>query len=192
MLVKLKKCHPSAKILDQKDGNVGFDIYTVEDIELKPNGVTKVRTGLAIADYNSDYYTWPGHRVQVPPKEASKPLGFFRKLGIALGFIEDLEFEPIAYLTPNVLTVYPKIEGRSGLASQGIFPVGNIIDPNYRGEMCVTMANMNAEPYQVRAGDRIAQFVFYTCLTIPDIKFEETDVVVETDRGSKGFGSSGR
>lgn len=151
MLVKLKRCHDEAKILSQEHGNVGFDIYAVERTELSPNAVTRVKTGLMIADY-----------------------------------------DPILFVSDEKVTVYPKIEGRSGLASKGIFPVGNIIDPNYRGEICVALANMNANAYSIDVGDRIAQLIFHACMTAPAIFFKESDDVIETSRGSKGFGSSGR
>lgn len=155
-------------MLAQLKGNVGFDIYAIEDTELLPMAVTKVRTGLAIADYDSVI-------------TALSPSHNDRRI-----------------MHTTSLTVYPKIEGRSGMAAAGIFPVGNIIDPNYRGEICVTLANLGHEkwvingPTEDEPGDRIAQFVFYACVTVPEMRFEEADEVVQTDRGSKGFGSSGR
>jgi dUTP pyrophosphatase len=89
-----------------------------------------------------------------------------------------------------------KIEGRSGLASKHcVFPVGGIIDPSYRGEMGVMLYNGGDTPYEFKKGDRVAQIVVYevhaktmsnkTC-------FMEADTVRTSERGSKGFGSSGR
>lgn len=84
-----------------------------------------------------------------------------------------------------------KFEGRSGLASNGIFPVGGILDASYRGNLKVQLANIG-ETYHYKAGDRIAQLLVYQIYTKPDFSFEQVDAVVPTDRGDKGFGSSGK
>jgi dUTP pyrophosphatase len=87
-----------------------------------------------------------------------------------------------------------KIEGRSGLASKGIFPVGGIIDPSYRGEICVLLFNSTESSCSFNSGDRVAQLVCYHSLAPLEgsqVTFEIVDDVVSTDRGDKGFGSSG-
>lgn len=167
MQIYLKKMHPDAVILSQKEGNIGFDIYAVETTVLLPQTVTKLRTGLAIADYNA---TVEAHALKTELTFDGTDVLWHRKK----------------------FTVYPKIEGRSGLAAAGIFPVGNIVDPNYRGEICVTLANLGPEPYTVEKGHRMAQFVFYAALTQPELSFIETDEIIQTERGAKGFGSSGK
>lgn len=88
--------------------------------------------------------------------------------------------------------IFMKIEGRSGLASKGVFPVGGIIDPNYRGEIGVTLVNMGSEDAVFSVGDRIAQLVVYKVSTAGEVVMSESDKVTETNRGSAGFGSSGR
>lgn len=86
--------------------------------------------------------------------------------------------------------IFLKIEGRSGLAAKGIFPIGGIIDPNYRGEMAVMLANMGNDMEFV-AGSRIAQLVVYKVSTAGEVLIKESDTVTETNRGAAGFGSSG-
>jgi dUTP pyrophosphatase len=84
-----------------------------------------------------------------------------------------------------------KVEGRSGLAKKGIFPVGGIIDPGYRGEVGVLLVNINPTPIVFKQGTKIAQLVPYL---VQDIKISEIKLVDEctkTERGEKGFGSSG-
>lgn len=90
--------------------------------------------------------------------------------------------------------VYMKIEGRSGLSAKGIFPVGGIIDPAYRGEIGVvlTFVNRYNETYEIKKGDRIAQLVFYPYFDPTSVKISATDEVSSTERSDKGFGSSGR
>lgn len=98
--------------------------------------------------------------------------------------------------TPDVeLVPFLKIEGRSGMASKGVFPVGGIVDQSYRGEIMVALFNSTPNVYEYKAGDRIAQFVCYlTYSNLGDnvVEMIEVDEQSETDRGEKGFGSSGR
>lgn len=82
-----------------------------------------------------------------------------------------------------------KVEGRSGLGfKHGIMPHPGIIDEGYRGDAGVKLYNLTDTDYEVKAGERVAQFVVYTN---HDVVVEEGEVV-ESDRGDKGFGSSGK
>lgn len=92
----------------------------------------------------------------------------------------------------NNFNVFLKVEGRSGMALKGIFPVGGIIDPTYRGDIGIILTNTSALPYVVTEGDRVAQLIVYSVCAAPFVKMTETDVVKETNRGSQGFGSSGK
>ena len=81
---------------------------------------------------------------------------------------------------------------RSGLAAQhGITLVNTpgLIDPDYRGEIKVILRNEGREAFTVQAGDRIAQLVLVP-FWAPDI--EVVSALTATERGSAGFGSSGR
>ncbi len=83
---------------------------------------------------------------------------------------------------------------RSGLAARHGLSVVNgpgLIDPNYRGEIRVVLVNLGAERFSAQGGDRIAQL-----LVVPFVA-PEVEVVDELpdggdDRGTSGFGSSGR
>ena len=82
-----------------------------------------------------------------------------------------------------------KVEGRSGLGfKHGIIPHPGIIDNGYRGNAGIKLYNQTDADYNVKAGDRIAQFVLYP-LILADVEF---GVVQETSRGEKWFGSSGK
>ena len=84
------------------------------------------------------------------------------------------------------------IFARSGLATQyGIAPANKVgvIDPDYRGEWMVALYNHSEFIYHVNHGDRIAQLVIVPCL-IDD--FIRVDELSETDRGTGGFGSTGK
>jgi dUTP pyrophosphatase len=93
------------------------------------------------------------------------------------------------------LEIPPGYEGqvrpRSGLAIKYGLTVLNApgtIDSDYRGPVKVILHNTGPK-YLVEAGDRIAQLVIQK---VPKVKFESVEVLSETERGSGGFGSTGR
>ena len=82
-----------------------------------------------------------------------------------------------------------KVEGRSGLGfKHGIIPHPGIIDQGYRGDAGIKLYNNTDKDYEVKAGDRIAQFVVYRNYTVEVSEGE----IMESKRGEKGFGSSGK
>ena len=84
------------------------------------------------------------------------------------------------------------IYARSGLGiKHGIIPANcvGVIDSDYRGEIIVGLKNTSALPFVIKNGDRIAQMVISKySLPIPT----SVDSLPETERGSGGFGSTGR
>ena len=64
-----------------------------------------------------------------------------------------------------------------------------MIDEGYTGSIRVKLYNQSGKDYVVNKGDKISQLV-----VLPVIKpiLELVDVLDETERGSNGFGSSGR
>lgn len=84
-----------------------------------------------------------------------------------------------------------QVRSRSGLAlKKGIvvFNSPGTIDADYRGEICVILANMSNEPFEVNDGERIAQMVI---AKHEQPKLIEVDILDETERGNGGFGHSG-
>ena len=81
---------------------------------------------------------------------------------------------------------------RSGLGiKHGVVP-GNcvgVIDSDYRGEIMVGLYNSGESEYTVQPGDRIAQLMVLPILRPTLTVVEELD---ETERGSGGFGSTGK
>ena len=85
-----------------------------------------------------------------------------------------------------------QVRPRSGLAlKHGITCLNTpgTIDEDYRGEVKVILANLGAEPFEVRRGERIAQLV---PAPVQKAEFAEVDELDETHRGGGGFGSTGR
>ena len=112
--------------------------------------------------------------------------------------------EPVT-LTPGAFAVVPtgirvaipagfegQVRPRSGLAAKhGISVVNSpgTIDADYRGEVCVVLINQGREPFVVNRGDRIAQLVI---APVARARVQLAENLDDTDRGSGGFGHTGR
>ena len=82
-----------------------------------------------------------------------------------------------------------KVEGRSGLGFKyGIIPHPGIIDQGYRGDAGIKLYNFTDKDYKIHAGERIAQFVVYRN---HNVEVAEGNII-QSNRGKKGFGSSGK
>ena len=81
-----------------------------------------------------------------------------------------------------------KVEGRSGLASKGIIPLGGIIDPDFVGPIKVILCNLSPECHYIKPGDRVAQLL---CLPLLRTHLLQVQALPTTERGASGFGSTG-
>jgi dUTP pyrophosphatase len=78
---------------------------------------------------------------------------------------------------------------RSGLAiNNSLDTLAGLIDATYRGELKISLINHGERPVEFKVGDRIAQLVIQPVELLEPIEVRELD---ETERGAKGFGSSG-
>lgn len=108
-----------------------------------------------------EIYLHPGQRVAVP-------CGF--AIQIPLGF-------------------YGRVAPRSGLAiKQGIDVLAGVVDSDYRGEIKVVLINHGDEPLTIHNGDKIAQLI---CESAEPWTPRETYALQASERGEKGWGSSG-
>lgn len=85
-----------------------------------------------------------------------------------------------------------QVRPRSGLAAKHGVTVLNspgTIDADYRGEIQVILINHGAEAFTIRRGERIAQMVIAPVVQATLVPVAS---LPETDRGSGGFGSTGR
>ncbi len=125
-----------------RNGDAGFDLYSVSLISVPPRERRLIPTGVRMAI----------------------PYGF------------EIQLRP-----------------RSGLAYKSGITVLNspgTIDHGYRGEIHALLYNASDEPYKVRPGDRIAQAIL---APVYKAVFETVDCIDEdTDRGTGGFGHTGR
>lgn len=85
-----------------------------------------------------------------------------------------------------------QVRPRSGLSFKtGLLIVNSpgTVDADYRGEVKIIMGNLGDRVEVIEHGDRVAQLVF---APITQAKFVVHDELSNTDRGSGGFGSTGR
>ncbi|NIR47232.1 dUTP diphosphatase [candidate division KSB1 bacterium] len=84
-----------------------------------------------------------------------------------------------------------QVRPKSGLALKSGLTVLNTpgtIDFGYRGEVKVILINLSSDPYQLKAGQKIAQLVV---APVVYAQFQEVEELSETTRGDGGFGSTG-
>lgn len=119
--------------------------------------------------------------------------------GLDLYAVEYCNIEP--YKTEKISTgiaieiphgYFGGIYARSGLATkQGLRPSNctGVVDADYRGEIIVALYNDSAELRHVHKGDRVAQLIIQPYLPV---HLEEVEELTDTDRGTGGFGHTGR
>lgn len=178
MKLKIKKLNPNAKIPTKAhDTDAGIDLYSVEDISIRPGETVKVHTGIVVQ--LEDTYEL---------------------------FKTDL-FKHSKFTLVNLLW------DRSSLGSKGIHRLAGVLDYSYTGEALVCLTNLNTFPlleatpkifeykmsteqyrdllqeltYNIKAGDKICQMLVQT---VVPVTIEEGEIH-DTERGNKGFGSSG-
>ena len=80
---------------------------------------------------------------------------------------------------------------RSGLGHKNGIVLGNLvglIDSDYQGELMISCWNRGKDSYFIEPMERIAQMVF---IRVEHPEFEIVEEFQNTERGDKGFGSSG-
>ena len=166
-----------SKEIDLNDLKVGagtgvreWPSYQIFIKKLKDNAIIPTQGSMAAAGY--DAYACLDHDVEILPGKNAK-IG----TGIAVSIPEE---------------TWLGIFARSGLATkEGLRPANcvGVVDSDYRGEIIVAVYNDSLEAKIVHPGERIAQLIL-----LPNYKWEiqvvkDLDV---TDRGSAGFGSTGK
>ncbi len=102
-------------------------------------------------------------------------------------------------LLPTGMAIYISDPGyagmilpRSGLGHKHGIVLGNLvglIDSDYQGELMVSCWNRGQQPFTIEPGERIAQLVI---VPVMQVQLEQVDDFTGTERGSGGFGHSGR
>ena len=120
--------------------------------------------------------------------------------GLDLYSAEDVRIEPQSreVVATGLAIAIPEgyagfVQPRSGLALREGLSIVNtpgLIDSHYRGELKIIAINTDLNhPIHISRGDRIAQLVIQK---VPTVTLLEVDELNHTDRGTNGFGSSGK
>lgn len=99
---------------------------------------------------------------------------------------------PTGYSMAIPIGLEGQVRPRSGLAlKHGITTLNSpgTIDADYRGEVGVILINHGQDPFVIKRKERIAQLVF--AQVIP-VQWTEAEELEDTERGSGGFGHTGR
>lgn len=157
------KLTSTAKAPTKASGDMCYDVYSDEDATVEYGLITTIKTGIKIALPEGYHYS---------------------------------------------------IRDRSGLAAKhGLHIVAGQIDNSYRGELLICMGKLKSEynkslfseleygglassimenvKYQIKKGDKIAQFKIERDETFRIIEVDSEQALGSTQRGEKGFGSSG-
>ncbi len=119
-------------------------------------------------------------------------------LDLRANLSEPIEMKPMtrALVPTGLFIALPEgyeaqVRPRSGLALKHGITVLNApgtIDADYRGEVCVILANLSDSPFTINDGERIAQMVV---ARHEQVEWEPVTELNDTDRGAGGFGHSG-
>lgn len=137
-----------------------------------------------------------GNEFPLPKYETADAAG----LDLRACINETLVIQPgETHLIPTGISIYigdPNLAAvilpRSGLGHKHGIVLGNLvglIDADYQGPLMVSCWNRGQTAYTMTPGDRIAQLVF---LPIVRAQFEVVDAFTATERGTGGFGHSGK
>ena len=145
-------------------------ILPVKIKKLNPKAKLPEKGSVAAAGY--DVFACIDTEIQIPPHET-------KKIGTGLS-----SEPPYAF--------WLGIFARSGLATkEGLRPANcvGVVDPDYRGEIIVAIHNDSNTPKIIKPEEKIGQLIL-----IPryEMNITEVDELTNTDRGSGGFGSTGK
>ena len=80
---------------------------------------------------------------------------------------------------------------RSSIANKDLLLSNSVgvIDSGYRGEIMAKFKTVRPFPWMYKVGERFAQLII---MPIPDIEWEEAEELSDSERGTGGYGSSGK
>ncbi|PKL14400.1 MAG: dUTP diphosphatase [Spirochaetae bacterium HGW-Spirochaetae-8] len=125
------------------------------------------------------------------PHAAGADLCAFLPRGAVILQPRSFELIPTGLIMEIPVGFEGQVRPRSGLAAKFGVTVLNApgtIDSDYRGEVKIILINHGDKPFTINHGDRIAQLVI---CTTQGCRFIQADSISSTERGERGFGSTG-
>ena len=145
----------------------GYDLVAVEDVIVEPGATVVVKTGIAVQ-------LPKGYEATVRPRSGVTAK---TKLRVQLGTIDNGYGGEIGVIVDN----------NSRLSNELVVINGNVYDVTNK-TVAELFAKYERGSYIIRKGDRIAQLVI---TRLPEVATVEITELGVTERGGKGFGSSG-
>ena len=133
--------------------------------------------------------------IKMPEYQSSEASGFDLTAFIENNFIikpKEYQIIPTGLIMKIPKGYEGQIRPRSGLAAKNGVTVLNspgTIDSDYRGEIKIILINLGIKDFLIQPGMRVAQMVISPTTQVELNVF--TEIKLDTDRGNKGFGSTG-
>jgi dUTP pyrophosphatase len=164
-MIKVQLLHPDARVptVNYAGSDLGFDLYSIEDVTLEPGVPTKVRTGIAVEGPEGCGFVL-GDRSSMAARGVTYAGG-----RIDAGYRGEI-------LVCLVNVNQPRYSLRLVRDAQGALTHAEL----EQSEAAVT----------IHTGDKIAQMSPFQSMT--HLEITAVDALNESTRGAKGFGSSGR
>ena len=173
--MKIKKLNKDAIIPTKNMEAAGLDLYALEDVIVKPNEKAKVKTGISV-ELPKDTFAQVVGRSGISLKTP---------LNVITGTIDNDYRGDIGVIIHNT----SQIEHHSqDLIVRDSYVNTIHFDENKKVIKEIEEYSYPINTYKIKKGDKIAQLVV---MVQPVFSVEEVSELEETDRGNKGFGSSG-
>ena len=207
--LKVFKIHPDAKFELKRGDDAGYDLYCHTRVDLPPAITIKDRAPMVAQQERPDtpgenwppddgvarMYTVPGTRALFTKEEAIRA-NWGSKM---YPKIEALDLKPTFKVVkiPTGLAFeipagyYGQVLDKSSVGILGIKSYAGCIDPSYRGELHVCLANHTDTIISFPAGAKIAQIVFLQYSSFDIEWVDSLEALSSTARGEGGFGSTG-
>jgi len=147
----------------------------VQKLDAAAKGISKKRK----SDLGWDVYCvedeeWNFDSIEGPPRYTLKPnTSHTFKTGVPIAKDSDHGF---------------LFRDRSSIGGKDITVLAGVIEGTYRGEWGIHLINLSDKSHTFFEGDRVAQAIV---IKIIDAETEDVQVLPDSDRGDKGWGSSG-
>lgn len=155
---------------------------------MKESGITGIKT----LDSNNTIKILlmdPNARLPLAPAKGDAGFDVFLPTSVELGPMES-KVVSLGFKTAIPAGFVAVMKERSGLAGDGLRVGGGVIDSSYRGEWQVVLQNLSNSSKLYVMGKKIAQFLILRYETPVILEVKEDNLGI-TERGEKGFGSSG-
>lgn len=162
--MKIKKLNENAVIPTKAHAtDAGYDLYALDDVTVYPVIVKVIYSIL-------HYVLWKLDLAPAPDQILATQI----PTGVAIELPEN-----------HVALIMDK----SGLGRKLLKVFGGVVDFGYTGDVTVQLANFGIIPHSFKAGQKVAQLVIQKVEHLP---LEVVDELSNSERGEKGFGSSGQ